>query len=288
MQSYRRRLRFGAALAVAFAALTNAAAASPQRIVSLNLCADELLLRLVPHERIASVTWLARDAGASNVSTEAQGVTINHGSAEEVIPSAPDLVLAGQYTTVAATSLLRRTGFRVATLAIPNSFEDVHRQIEDFGRLVGVEGAAEKLNDDIASKVDAASGPPNLRRPRALVFNPNGVTVGQGTLANAIMTKAGLDNIAARLTLGGYHQVPLEQLIGLNVEVLIITGATRGTPSLATDVLRHPVLRELGARMVVVELPGRLWGCAGPGLIEAVDRLRAAADEARGRAGVQR
>ena len=73
-------------------ALIAAHAETPQRIVSLNICTDELLLRLVEPSRVASVTWLSRDPSLSNIAALAAAVPVNHGSAEEVIPSAPDLV----------------------------------------------------------------------------------------------------------------------------------------------------------------------------------------------------
>ena len=39
----------------------------PRRIVSLNMCVDELILRLAEPQNIASVTWLSRDPKNSNV-----------------------------------------------------------------------------------------------------------------------------------------------------------------------------------------------------------------------------
>src|SRR5438067_3348422 len=88
------------------AALAPAAdgAVKPTRIVSMNLCTDELVLRLADRKNIASVTWLAR-GGSSNVSELAAQVPINHGLAEEIIPLDPDLVIAGVYTTRAAVAL---------------------------------------------------------------------------------------------------------------------------------------------------------------------------------------
>ena len=191
-------------------------------------------------------------------------------------------MLVGQYTASAATSLLQRTGFRVASFAIPRSFDEVTQQIREFGQLVDATPAADKLIGEIDRGLMPV--PTSTHRPRALVFNPNGVTVGPGTLADAVMTRAGLDNIASRIALGGYDQISLERLASLDVEVLIVSDAANGAPSLATDVLRHPVLKRLAEHMTIVELPGRLWGCAGPSLIEALTRLRAAADAARTRA----
>src|SRR5215813_14877630 len=70
----------------------------PQRIVSMNLCTDELVLRLADRGNISSVTWQARDRDNSNVADLARDVPINHGLAEEILPLNPDLVLAGIYT----------------------------------------------------------------------------------------------------------------------------------------------------------------------------------------------
>ena len=59
---------------------------------------DELLLRLADPRNVASVTWLARDPGSSNVADLAAEIPVNHGLAEEIIPLQPDLVIAGIYT----------------------------------------------------------------------------------------------------------------------------------------------------------------------------------------------
>jgi iron complex transport system substrate-binding protein len=43
-----------------------------QRIVSLNLCSDELILRLANPANVASVTWLSRDPSGSNLTLGAR------------------------------------------------------------------------------------------------------------------------------------------------------------------------------------------------------------------------
>ena len=66
----------------------------PTRIVSINLCSDQLLLQLVGHKRIASVTYLAADPTISYSANRAVGLVKNHGLAEEVVALNPDLILA--------------------------------------------------------------------------------------------------------------------------------------------------------------------------------------------------
>jgi iron complex transport system substrate-binding protein len=69
-------------------------ARKPQRVVSINLCVDELVLRLADRRNIASISWLARDPDNSNVADMAREVPIIHGLAEEIFPLDPDLVIA--------------------------------------------------------------------------------------------------------------------------------------------------------------------------------------------------
>lgn len=259
------------------------AAGGAQRIVSLNLCMDELLLRLAEPAKIASVTWLSRNPSGSNVASLAEQVPINYGLAEQVVASNPDLVLAGTFTTRIAVAMLKRTAIPVVEFGVPRSFDEVRQQIRDVAALLQAEEKGRQLNDEIDRRVAAVAGKPRALRPTAVVLNPNGATVGQGTLADQVMTAAGLDNIAAKLRTGGYGQIPLEIVALHEVDVLIVSASRDGPPSMATEVLRHPILSKL-ARTKIVVLPGRLWNCGGPGVAEAVERLDAAAGEVvRGR-----
>ena len=56
-------------------------------------------------------------------------------------------------------------------------------------------------------------------------------------------------------------------------DVLILNGASDGAPSLATQALRHPIVAKLGERLKVISMPSRLWTCAGPSVLDAVELL---------------
>src|SRR3546814_6511468 len=73
-----RSMRRLAALALfALLAAIPAAWSKPARIVSMNLCADELLIRLADPDRIRSVTWMAHSEEGSNVSAAARAFPAN-------------------------------------------------------------------------------------------------------------------------------------------------------------------------------------------------------------------
>jgi iron complex transport system substrate-binding protein len=249
------------------------AASKPARIVSLNMCTDALVLRLADRDRIASVTWLSRDPRNSNVADLASEVPINHGLAEEVVPLDPDLVIAGIFTTRTAVALLRQLGLPLTEFGIPKSLEDIRRDIRRAAGLVQEPARGELLVAEMDRRL-AALPPPAGTRPRAIVLNPNGATVGRGTLVDEIMTVAGLENVAASLGIENYGLVPLETVVSHAVDILIVSSARDGPPALATEILRHPVLSRLSDRVKIISVPSRLWNCGGPEAVEAIEYLR--------------
>jgi iron complex transport system substrate-binding protein len=282
----QRRLLWS--LAAALAAVVHLGATDsgqkPRRVVSLNLCVDELLLRLADSRNVASVTWLARDPTNSNVTDLAAEIPVNHGLAEEIIPLNPDLVIAGIYTARPAVALLKRTGTPLVEVGVPKNLAEVRQQIRDIAALIGEREKGESVIAAMDAGLAAVPAAPSSSRPRAIVLNPNGATVGKGTLVDEIMTRAGLTNVAAELAIDNYGQIPLEAVVASGVDVLIVSASRDGPPALATEILRHPVLSALSDRTRVVVMPGRLWNCGGPAVVEAIERLRRVAEDARARA----
>ena len=73
--------------------------AKPQRIVSMTLGTDELLMDLVPTDRIAALTYLSDDSGISHISDRSGAVEhkIRGTSAEAILALHPDLILIGDW-----------------------------------------------------------------------------------------------------------------------------------------------------------------------------------------------
>lgn len=262
-------------------AATSAAVARPQRIVSLNMCTDELVLRLADPERIASVTWLSQDPRNANMAEVARRIPANHGLVEQVLAMKPDLVIAGAYTTRATVGLLKRVGARPREFGVPRNLAEMRAQIREMAALLGEEARGEALVADIDTRLTALA---KRRRPkplRAIVLRPNGFTVGRGSLVDEILTRAGLVNIAAELGIESYGQIPLETVALAGAEILVLNDTPDSAPSLAHEVLHHPVIARLSDRLRLVPLPSRLWTCAGPSVVDAIELLVAATEQPR-------
>ena len=199
----------------------------PQRVVSLSLTADEMLLALLPPERIAALTYLADNPTYSNVVTEAQYVQGRvQANAEQVIVLQPDLVVvaASAYTGSTAKALLRQTGIPVFSLQWYESIAGIKQSILTVGRAVGEGAKAQEIVTDMERRLSAVQQRvANTDQPRVLYFAPDGFTAGKKTNIDEIITTAGGRNVAAMAGIEYFRKISHETLLMLNPEVILLS-----------------------------------------------------------------
>ncbi|MEZ5855914.1 MAG: ABC transporter substrate-binding protein [Hyphomicrobiaceae bacterium] len=251
--------------------------AKPQRIVSLNLCTDQLLVDLVPRQRIAAVSHLAADPTVSAVDAKAAGIPTTRGEAESVLAFDPDLVLAGAFSTPATVSILQRVGRRVVRIGLANDLDAIRRITRTVAEAVGEPERGEALLATMDRRITA--NPAKIAsplRPTALVYQVNGLSAGRGTLADTLLQLAGLTNRATTIGLGPAGRVDLETLVAHPPDLVILTGPKDEYRTAVAENLRHPALSRVIAQHAGVTVPWRTWLCGTPHIADAVERLAAA------------
>lgn len=238
------------------------AAAPPRRIVSLNLCTDQLLMELVEPARIASITWLGRTQGDPAQRALAARLPVNRGGAEEVLAARPDLVLAGRFTTSTTRALLRRAGVAVVEADAPQDWQGIRRVTREIAAALGAQARGEQL----LARMDAALAATARVRPtvpvRAIGWSGAAEDVpGADTLFHTILTTAGAVNIAARGQ--GLASFDLEQVVRARPQVLLRGAAQGEAPALRNAVAAHPVLAALPG-LHVIEYPEGVYACGVP------------------------
>ncbi|UWQ74069.1 ABC transporter substrate-binding protein [Leisingera sp. M658] len=245
--------------------------AGPSRVVSMNLCTDQLAMLLAAPGQLASVSYIARDTRASAMADAAMAYPANHGLAEEIYLLRPDLVIAGAYSTPATTDMLRRLGVPVVVFEPASSLQDVRARILQMGEVLGREDAARALLADYDQQLETFeyTGP---EAPRAALYAANGFTSGSKTLAGKILRAAGLRNIADELGYGRSGHMPLEVLAMAEPDLLIGTSPyPRGSRS--EEVLLHPAVRRLAGRSGAGQIRDADWVCGTPHVLRAVAAL---------------
>lgn len=245
-----------------------AAAAPPQKIMSLKICTDELLLDLVPASRIASVTFLSQETASLNVWPMAARLPVNHGTAEEILSTKPDLILTDPFMPPALRPILAKSGARIVEVPPAETFA----QIRAVVRLVAKEVGEAARGEALIARMDAGLRDLEANKPAKMLtvmeWGSGGYVPGKGGLFDAIVTAAGARTVAR----GGYYDV--ESLIAAKPDALIYGDTYAGLATLRADQDLHPALmkRYAGRRISFRSL----YGCGVPQAAETAKQLQQA------------
>src|SRR3546814_9295006 len=124
-----------------------AAAAKPQRIVSLNPCVDAVLMRIADPGQIAAISQYSLDPQATSIPIEqASHFAATSGTAEEVLAKRPDLVIAGPHVALPTIHALQRLGIRLMQFNVPQSVSESRTQISEIAQAIGAPSRGARLN----------------------------------------------------------------------------------------------------------------------------------------------
>jgi len=276
-RSGARRRALAALLGIALLATPAASGAgeAPRRVVSLNLAADEILLEILPAERLVAVTRFVDEVGSSNVvgRVPASLPRLPRADMERIVALSPDLVVVSEYTDADFLDLLGRSGLRHHRMQGLDSLDGIRAAMLDLGRAVGCEEAARALvarhDATLAELAKRLLGAP---RPRVLYWS-DGMTAGAGTAIGSIVEAAGGANVGRELGLRGIVPLGGERAFVSDPDVVLI-----GTWTGAVEAVRDdPLLSRLRAvrEQRVVQMPTELLVALSQHTAEACWQLAA-------------
>ena len=247
-------------------------AAGP-RIVSMNVCTDQLLIPLADPEQILGLSRFSRDAWQSFAADDARRYRILSGSAEDILVLKPDIVVAGLFDKRSTRELLKDKGVHLAEFAVPRKLDDVKAQIHEMGDVVGHPDRASaqiaRLDDAIARARQAVA----VKRYRVLPLSRRGWVTGSDSLISSLLAETGLFNAASDLgiTFGGY--VSLEAIVNLKPDLIVVSEAGDRAEDDGHAFLLHPALERFYPPSRRIIIPERLTVCGGVMLADALDEL---------------
>jgi iron complex transport system substrate-binding protein len=230
----------------------------PNRIASLNLSADEVLVEILPQERLVSVTQWADDPGTSNVAgrVPATAYRFQKADMERLVALAPDLVVVSEYTDADFLRLVETSGIRWHRMQGLDSPTGVRAAIADLGRAVGAEaGAARVLVGYDATLTDLARRLAGAPRPRVLYWSGE-MTAGADTAIGALIETAGGVNVGREMGVHGIAPPGAERAYVSDPDVILVSS----WPGSVQAVKEHPLLSGLRAvrQGRVVVMPNEL------------------------------
>ncbi|MCO1335565.1 hypothetical protein MO867_14595 [Microbulbifer sp. OS29] len=167
--------------------------AAYERMASLNLCMDQILLNWANPKDITSVTWLA-DTEQYRTAPVPQTVYLNRARAEELLPLKPDLVLVGQFGAQRAARRLKELGINVVSIPDAYNLEQLQQQLAALKAVLGPLAPLQKRQRQLRELLDS---PQPQQRITAVILSANNITYGSGMLEHQLLQRAGFINLAA-------------------------------------------------------------------------------------------
>ena len=255
---------------------TSDAERAPQRIVSLDYCADQYVLRFAEREDILALSVDA-DKSFSFMREESQGIPQVRPRSADVLALEPDLVVRSYGGGPQVGAFLERAGVKVIQIGYPGTISEVREEVTRVGAELGKLTEAEALvteMDERLAKLKQGDAP----APQALYMAEGGVTSGSGSLVHELILAAGLANFQDR---PGWNPIPLERLAYERPDLVVASffeSETGGTH--AWSAARHPIAQRQLSELPVAAVEGAWTACGGWFLVEAVEAM---AERAQGK-----
>ena len=265
--------RFIVLLFVLACAFSQKGMAQANRVASINLCTDQLLLMLADKEQIASITQLSREPKSSFMAEQAKEYAVNHAKVEELLILKPDLILTSEYSDRQLVAMLKSFGLRVEIIPSSSNLDDIRSNIRKVAQLIDQQDRGEQLIQQMDERLEQIVTAQSGARPKAMFYQPNGYTSGRNTLQDTALTLAGWRNISAELGYEGYGSIDLEALLLAEPEQLFTSVYAPGTQSLAQGQLSHPALKKLLKGKKLIDIDYKYWICGGPMIVDAIEIL---------------
>ncbi|MDF2811603.1 MAG: transporter substrate-binding protein [Microvirga sp.] len=248
----------------------------PSRVVSLNLCADQLLLRLADRDQIESLSPLARDPAFSHLADEAKGLPVNDGKGESILFSGADLVVTGTFGQQNRTALLKRQGFDVQPLEPWRSLAHGREQIRLIAARLGHPDRGETLIAEIDEALARSENAVPMGRS-ILTYYRRGWVPASDSLVGEILRHLGFvpHQDALGVKRGGI--VRLESIVSAPPDYLLLDDDAGRAVDNGSALLIHPALSDAVPPQRRLFVAGQLSICGGPATPALIDSLAAQA-----------
>ncbi len=198
--------------------------APPRRIVSVALSGDEILLELVPPERLVGLTYLVDDPTSTPSAALAPraAARVTEENPEALLALRPDLVVTAGYTRSEPIVLLEAAGVPVIGTGEHATLEQVLDAVTTIGDAVGETDRARALAGSLRARIDAVVARPRRGPTTRVLLWDQGYTYAAGTLPDDVIRRAGAIDVSAEAGIAGAVEIGEEVAVTLAPDVVVV------------------------------------------------------------------
>ena len=244
-------------------------AAEPPTIASTSLCGDSYLLALAPNN-ITALSWQSRSP-LSLADKDQRELPQLWDDPEVLINTKADIILFGSGEGKFSGGLKPQS----VKLTWGEDFSIIEQNAHAIAEALAI---PTHVTEAWGRRIDALKTRENIRpvKPKILYLSRSGGSAGSGTLVDSAIIAAGGVNV---VTSAGWFTPDPENIISYEPDLIITSYFKNGYESVQSTAVRNKVVQRYIAQHPSVEIDGKYWPCAGPGLIDAAERIADAIDK---------
>lgn len=264
----------------------------PEKILTLGMGTDGIVLGLVPPERLVSINSLADDPCSSNIVDLAKRVKNKHRylSAEQAMALQPDVVITYDWTKPEQINTMRDLGMKVIVLKGPRTIEDIKRNITTIATVLKEQEKGAKLIAAMDMELDKLSTKlcerGDTHKRRVLLLSLMQTYGGKGCLYDDLCSRAGVINCLSEAGLSNGQALTKEMIVKIDPELIIMPvyndHNTFDINKHNEEFLNDPALVDVAAvkhRRLFYPREGYIYNCSQDAVFGAVEIARAAYGE---------
>ncbi len=249
----------------------------PEKIVSMTLATDEILLTMVEPGRIKALSCkYAEDESVSNVAEMAKDFEKVEDNIEKIVSMAPDLVFTASWMGEDKIQQLRDANIPVYCYKMPRNIDEEKYLLAEIAELVGEEekGAEiifemEKILTSITEKTSNLKEDEKLK---VLMYDAHGGIA----MFSDIADKAGVINLFSKAGVERWGNLSKEKIVELNPDIFIIPAwSSRDMEKYKSEISNDPSFATVNAvkNNRIYGLPSKHINCLSQYIAYGVEDL---------------
>lgn len=254
----------------------------PQRIITDSFGLDEIVLELVPAEKLVAVNYLDKDPAISFIAEETKNIktTLKNYGIEEIVSLHPDLFIASTWTDAGKIQALRRLNIPVVVCRGPISVKEVKANVSLVAAALGEKSRGKNINEQVdveLAKIAAVLKNQHKPKPVVLLVSLMSSYGGTGSLYDALCQQAGLINGIAKVGIKNGEFLAKELVVQANPDLFILSAPSQSDEKqyaqYKKQFMSDPALQSLPGIKNVAVLPDRYIYCSSQNIVYGIKVL---------------
>lgn len=247
-----------------------------QRVISTNVCIDNILINMFDIKHVVAVSNLVDDPRYSQVKFLDQKIERISFDAEQILGLRPSIVLISNFSNQRVVRILQKSGTKIITVPYATQFSQLTENIRIIGTAIKQNKKAKQLIKKINQQIDRTA---THTDKFALHVTSNNYIYGKNSLISDAIRHAGFSAFDASGFGESHGFVSTESIIASKPDYLITDKIHTVNNFVSSKDRYHPALGTAYPTQNRIYVDPKLWSCAHQSTPQIIDIIKQGAHE---------